>query len=166
MKDGRFSEIHTKRLFLREITEEDARTIVSLRNDPRIYRFFCSPHAITLEEHLQWYKNQYLKDLNRYDWLAFAENYPIGVFALTRMPHPSKAEVNYWLCPDSWGNGYAQEAVEALLDQTRDVWGVSVVYAVIHCENIASLRFAERMGFQKSDTKDYFYIYEKTLFSL
>ena len=157
------SEIRTKRLLLREIASGDAQTIVKLRNDPRVYRFFCSPHPITIEEHLQWYTERYLSDENRCDWLAFSENRPIGIFAMIRLEDTSKIEVNYWLYPDSWGKGYAQEAVNALIEKAKNTLSISAVCAVIHCQNTASIKFAERMGFRKMGAKDCFSFYEKRL---
>lgn len=158
-----FFEIRTKRLYLREITEQDAQTIVEMRNDPQVYRFFRAPHAVTLEEHLHWYRMKYLMQADRFDWIAFLENQPVGVFALSKQASCTKAEVNYWIRSDNWGNGYAQEAVSALLEWAKTVWGVTVVCAIIHCNNAASIRFAERMGFRKKDTNGCFFSYEKNI---
>lgn len=158
-----FPAIQTERLLLREITSEDAQTIVELRNDPRVYRFFRSPHAITVPEHMQWYTGHYLADRNRCDWLAFLDGHPIGIFALTRLDDPSTMEVNYWLCPTSWGKGYAQEAVNALTEQAKAAFQVNTIYATIHRENSASIRFAERMGFRKKNAEDIYFLYEKNL---
>ncbi|MEE3392306.1 MAG: GNAT family N-acetyltransferase [Lachnospiraceae bacterium] len=66
--------ISSPRLKLREINESDACFIVSLRSDPDIYRYFKNPHAVTLESHIKWYKDTYLPDKDRIDWIAFKEN--------------------------------------------------------------------------------------------
>ena len=52
--------IKTKRLILREIESGDAETIVRWRSDPKVYQYFRSPHALTMEEHLAWFENGYL----------------------------------------------------------------------------------------------------------
>ena len=63
--------LQTARLIMRGITEEDTRAIITLRSDPNVYKYFVSPHQITEEEHLSWFKNNYIFNEDRLDWIAF-----------------------------------------------------------------------------------------------
>ena len=107
--------ITTQRLYLRGIDEEDAAWIVKWRSDPEVYRFFKSPHRITLEEHLQWFNNNYKHNSSRYDWMCIEKDSGTraGVFGLVR--ESECAEINYILAPEAQHKGYATEAIGALI---------------------------------------------------
>ena len=55
--------------------------------------------------------------------------------------------VGYSITPEFWSNGYATEALAAVLDWLFDVKGVSRVYAQMHPENHRSARVLESCGF-------------------
>ena len=76
------AELESERLILRGITEDDAPEIVEWRSDPQAYKFFRSPHRITMDEHLAWFRNNYLSNDNRFDWMCFEKSSgsKIGVF--------------------------------------------------------------------------------------
>ncbi len=157
--------LQTAHLILRGIVEEDTQAIVVLRSDPNVYKFFVSPHQITEEEHLKWYKNYYLLNEDRIDWAALdTNNNLIGVFGVKRETTDSKeAEVSYILDPAQYGKGYASEAVSRLMQFCKEEWNCVSVTAEVHKENIRSINFAERLGFFKKDVKNVFIILKKTL---
>lgn len=157
-------ELYTPRLCLRQIREEDAPVIVQLRSDPLDYRFFRSPHRLTLAEHLQWYKENYLLNMHRFDWLAQCGDEPVGLFGLNRLPEDMAcAEVSYLIAGNRRGKGYAGEAVDALLQWSAHAWQLKQAFAEIHKENEASIRFIERMGFDYWKEEDPFLFYRKEL---
>ena len=109
---GGASRLETERLILREMTEEDAPLIVKWRSDPEVYRYFLSPRPLTAKEHLDWYKNQYLRQNNRVDWIAEekAAGKPVGVFGIKREKTGDReGEVSYLSVPECRGKGYAAE---------------------------------------------------------
>ena len=156
------SQIETERLTLRGICETDTDIIVKWRSDPEVYRYFGSPHPLTAREHERWFREIYSNDANRWDWLALEKTYkkPVGVFGLKRDGHES-VEVSYLLAPEAQHRGYAGEALESLLAWAKEYCGVRTAYANIHRDNVASLRFIERLNFQQ-ETSD-FVLYRKTL---
>ena len=157
--------LYTDRLILNDITESDAPFIVELRGDPAVYRYFISPHKITMDEHLNWYKNKYVYDCNRFDWIAFDDkNEPIGLFGVKRDCETSDiAELSYILSMKHYGNGYAEEAVERLITFCKDEWKCRKVIAEIHNENSASIRFIKRLSFVPEAKKGEFVIYGKDI---
>jgi len=58
-------------------------------------------------------------------------------------------ELGYWLCADACGHGYASEAVRALLAVAFALEGVDRVELHADTRNIASIRLAERLGFDR-----------------
>ena len=57
---------------LKEITLDDTELIVQLRSEPEVYRYFLSPHRITVSEHIKWYTEHYLSDPDRIECTASA----------------------------------------------------------------------------------------------
>jgi RimJ/RimL family protein N-acetyltransferase len=55
-------------------------------------------------------------------------------------------EIGWTLARSEWGKGYATEAARRALAYAFDVMGREKVISVIHPENAASIRVAERIG--------------------
>ena len=153
-------EIRTEHLLLRGINETDVKYIVRWRSNPDVYKYFKSAHQITVEEHLDWFSNVYLKDKNRYDWICFEKEsgHRIGVFGLYR--DGEAAEVNYLLASEAQRKGYATEAIQKLIRYASEVWNCKRVIAEIHEENARSISLVERIGFKLKSKKSLFLIYE------
>ena len=155
--------LKTARLTMRGIAEEDTNAIVVMRSNPDVYRFFVSPHQISEEEHLNWYRNGYLFDKNRIDWIAFdTTNNLIGVFGVKRENENSlEAEISYILAPEQYGKGFAAEAINRLMQFCKEEWNCTSVIAEIHNDNMDSIRFVERLGFVEEKPK--FIIFRKEI---
>ena len=160
--------IETKRLKLRNICEEDTDYIVKWRSDEKVYRYFLSPHPINVDEHLNWYKNKYVMDVNRIDWMAVDnEDEPVGVFGVKKdSSNDDTAEISYIVSPQERGKGYAEEAIGALLYFLESEWNCKYAIAEIHEENKASIHFAAKLGFQLYKKNKNFLLYRKQLSGL
>lgn len=156
--------LKTNRLTLNNISLEDTADIVAWRSDPKIYCYFLSPHPIKEEEHINWFKNRYLQDDDRCDWMAFDDkNEPVGVFGIRRECSDSvEAEVSYILAPNKKGKGYAREAVLKLIEYATKVWNTKIIIAEIHIENKDSIRFAKNLGMKITSIKGNFCTYQMT----
>ena len=155
--------LKTARLTMRGIAEEDTNAIVVMRSNPDVYRFIVSSHQITEEEHLNWFRNSYLFNKSRIDWIAFdTANNLVGVFGVKRENENSlEAEVSYMLAPEQYGKGFAAEAVNRLIQFCKEEWNCTSVIAEIHNDNLDSIRFAERLGFIEEKPK--FIIFRKEI---
>lgn len=151
--------IQTERLVLRGIDETDAEEIVKWRSDRSVYQYFKAPHAISIEEHLQWYRNRYCISENRFDWMCVAQESgkKIGVFGLVR--DGENAEINYLLAPEAQHKGYAGEAVKALVKYAADTWKEKRVIAEIHKDNTSSVALVKKLGFCLQSCEGDFVIY-------
>lgn len=153
------AELESERLILRGITEDDAPEIVEWRSDPEAYKFFRSPHRITMDEHLSWYRNNYLSNENRFDWICVdkSSGRKIGVFGAVR--DGKTAEVNYLLAPYAQHKGYASEAVKRIIEYVRSELHIKRVVAEIHRDNAPSIALAERTGFTLESESGDFLLY-------
>ena len=154
-----FKTIETERLILRGIDETDAELIVRWRSEPKVYRYFKSPHQITLKEHLNWYNNKYLINNDRFDWICIEKKSGnrIGVFGLYR--EDDVAEVNYLLAPEAQHKGYAAEAIQGLVNYAATDWNSKQVVAEIHAENQPSIALVQKLGFELISREESFVIY-------
>lgn len=158
--------ILTNRLELREVTEEDTDLIVSWRSTPSIYKYFGSARAISKEEHLEWYK-KYLQnpDIKHFIAVEIGSKKQIGVFGVKR----SEDNIEYVeissciLDLDVRGNGFAQEAINALVKYATEIWDVKKVIAIVHKENYASRKMFERCAFHLKDDTQPFYRYVRDI---
>jgi len=73
-----------------------------------------------------------------------------GWFFRSLAPHgielEAVPELGYTFSRDSWGNGYASEAAEAIYRYARAVLNLGSVCSVIHDQNAASLAVARKFG--------------------
>ena len=61
----------------------------------------------------------------------------------------TEVEISYTFLPHAWGQGYAGEAVEAVLQWIDDVLPGESVVVCTQVVNHASVRLAERLGFEE-----------------
>jgi RimJ/RimL family protein N-acetyltransferase len=59
-----------------------------------------------------------------------------------------RASTGYVLARDSWGQGYATEAVRAVVEISRNV-GLARLYALCHVDHVKSARVLEKTGFAR-----------------
>lgn len=152
-------KIQTERLTLRGINDEDDLEIVEWRSDPAVYKFFKSPHKITLKEHLAWYNNSYLLNENRFDWMCIEKSSgrKIGIFGIVR--NEDVCEVSYLLAPEAQHKGFAAEAIKGLINYAAKNWKIKKVVAEIHKNNQQSIALVMRLGFKAVSQNDPFTVY-------
>jgi len=140
--------IQTARLTLRRLALADAEAIfTAYAQDTEVTRF------------LTWRPHQRIKDTRAFirqqsaAWDAGAEftwairrkdGEVIGGIALR--PQGCKVDFGYVLARAHWGNGFAAEALQALVDWALAQAGVYRAWAVCDVENAASARVLEKVG--------------------
>lgn len=70
----------------------------------------------------------------------------IGRAGLWNPPRWPGLEVGWKLARDAWGKGYATEAGRAAIEWTWHALDVEELISIIHRDNAASIRVAERLG--------------------
>ena len=154
----------TKRCLIREIETADTEQIVLWRSDPNVYKYFKYPVKIDHNHHLKWFKDSYLPNENRIDFIAILKesNKKIGLFGINRLDNES-AELSYLLDNDYHGKGFASEIIGELEDFFSKKWGIKLFLAEIHKDNVKSIKFIEKIGYVKLESRKYFSIYGKKI---
>lgn len=150
----------TARLRFREMTDADLDDMAALLGDPEVMRFY--PASRTRAEAAEWIagnRHRYAADGHGL-WIletTGADGAPAGSFVgdcgLTwqNVNGQRRLEVGYHVRADLQGRGYATEAAAACRDAARDVLDAAELVAIVHPENVASLRVAEKIGMTHVD---------------
>jgi RimJ/RimL family protein N-acetyltransferase len=149
-----FSDVtlSTARLTLRPLAPPDADAVYAMRSDPVVQRYGSHP---------PWTEPQLAVDYIARNIQAMAtgthaqfavvrraDDAVIGTVTLYAFdPQCRRADVGYALLLSEWGQGYANEAVTALLDWGFEHLDLNRVEADIDPRNTASARALERLGF-------------------
>jgi RimJ/RimL family protein N-acetyltransferase len=140
--------LETARLVLRAPHISDAEAVASLLNDRRIAENLSRvPHPYGRDD-----AEAFIAQVNQPGGeISFLITRPddtiIGSCGIAKLDgvHP---EVGYWLGPPHWGQGYATEAVRALIDHAFGELDHLTLQAGARVSNPASRRVLEKCGFQ------------------
>lgn len=151
---GMFGEISTKRLTLRALESRDARRIFEYRSSSEVSRFQSwgtdSAHVI----------ESYIMDLGVVVPGTPGRWYQIGI---TLSPteligdcgfrvlenEPRQVEIGIALAPEYQKQGYATEALRALLDYLFVKLGKHRVYGSVDPSNLSSIKLLQRVGMRE-----------------
>jgi RimJ/RimL family protein N-acetyltransferase len=144
--------LQTPRLILRPFREEDVDLLAEPMANEDFMRFSlgvysCKQTAAFLEKILTW-QNRALP--SQFAVLSCAHNRLIGYsgFFHQEVDGTSEIEIGYRLHPNYWNKGLATEAAQAVRDHAFRDLNLSRVISLIHPENAASRRVAEKMRMQ------------------
>jgi RimJ/RimL family protein N-acetyltransferase len=154
-------ELLTKRLRLRLWRDEDLPDLRRLDRNPRFMRFLHPQGELRTEEEtvarLAWLQRDWLeRGFGR--WAV--EERESGRFvghaglAMHRL-WPGDPELGYGVDPELWGRGYGTEAAGAALAHGFETLGLERIVSLIHPQNAASIRVAERLGARQVATVDW-----------
>ena len=138
--------LETKRIALRAPRLEDAKTVAMLANDRRIAENTARiPHPYKLAD-----AEAFIGGANKADeavfLIALRDETVIGACGIVNSePAP---ELGYWLGVPYWGQGYATEALHAVIDYAFTDLAHAAVQAGARVTNPASRRVLEKCGFQ------------------
>ena len=89
-----------------------------------------------------------------WDWTIFFGDEVAGTIGLNRYDELWRScNLGYWIRTDLAGRGFATEAGRAVIDFAFDDVGLNRLELVADVDNVASLRIAEKLGFQFEGTK-------------
>lgn len=149
--------IGTDRLLLRLFKESDAPEVTRLCNNYNIYKnTLYLPYLYYKEDALIWIKDHF-ENFEEERSFEFAITDKLtgklyGAIALSNQSKFSNGELAYWIGEEYWGNGYATEAAEAVLEFAFAEKGYHKVFARYFHTNPASGRIMEKIGMKKEGT--------------
>jgi len=148
-----FPALATKRLRLRPFAERDLQGLHACFGDEGAMRYWNSPACKSEAETGRWLR--YLaKTTSPYDYLAWAvadkrSDLCIGMVNYHhREARNARLEIGYILAPGQQGRGLMTEAVAALVTYCLEDLAVHRIEALIHPDNVASIRLVERLDFR------------------
>ena len=140
----------TPRLRFREMTPEDLDLMAALLGDPAVMTYYPAPK--TRDEAAQWIAWNEANYARHGYGLWIVETHDgefLGDCGLTWQKingQDTELEVGYHIRAGRQGHGYATEAAAACRDFARDTLQAPRLVAIIHPENTASRRVAEKLG--------------------
>ena len=146
--------INTSRLSLRLISEEDVDDFYAVYSNPEVMRYWSTP-PLANKEAASNLINEIHEGFERHELLKWgialrADDKLIGSVTLFHLDFTHRrAEIGYALGRASWGNGYMQETLKAVLNYTFDVLNLHRIEADVDPRNEASVRTLERLGFRR-----------------
>ncbi len=146
--------LQTPRLSLRRHVPEDAGLLYqNFGTDAAMVRYSgWNPYATPEQarETVRRFIDNYA-DLRFYGWAIEREGRMIGTIgAYDFDPGKNQIEVGFSIERTSWGNGYAAEALRAVLEYLTAQEGIACVTAWCASDNIASKRTLEKVGMRLS----------------
>lgn len=140
------------RLTIQMMRQEHAATLVAYRNDPDVARFqdWAIPFTDEMADQLIG-EQAGLDGPANGTWVQLAvahDGTTIGDVAVGIYDEGRQAMIGYSISPAEQGNGYATEAVTAVLDALFRAPGMHRVSATIDPANLASRRVLEKLGFR------------------
>lgn len=142
--------LETKRLYLREMTQEDFPSLCKYLQDAEA--MYAYEHAFSDAEVQEWLDRQIKRycDFGFGAWAVILKETDemIGQCGLTMQDIDDKQvpEIGYLLMRSQWHKGYATEAAIACKEYAFDVLNKNEVYSIIRDTNIASQNVAKRNG--------------------
>jgi RimJ/RimL family protein N-acetyltransferase len=147
-RDRSIPVLETKRLILRAPRLEDAKAVAVLANDRRIAENTARiPHPYKLAD-----AQSFIAGANTPEgeavFLVTARDGTIMGACGVAMPESQAPELGYWLGVAYWGEGYATEALHAVIDYAFGEFEHTALHAGARVTNPASRRVLEKCGFQ------------------
>ena len=160
-----FSPIRTERLLIRPFQEGDLAAYFDRRNDPDVARYqdWELPYPMERAEKVVSAVAAMDGPQDEHWWMAVVCD-PVtgeifGDVGAELSWQGRTAEVGYTFAKEHWGQGYATEALEALVAYLFDEIDVTRVCGMLHPDNPASAMVLERTGLLfEGETKSSFWV--------
>lgn len=139
----------TERLRFRPMTLDDLDSMAALLGDPGVMTYYPAPKSRhEAQAWIEWNERNYAEHGFGLWIMETRDGEFVGDCGLTwqQVNGRRELEVGYHVRADLQGHGYATEAAAACRDFARDVVGATTLVAIIHPDNAASARVAQKIG--------------------
>lgn len=132
---------------LRRARDDDAPRLLEWRNDTEAVRFSVSGRPVTSEEHQRWFTQQRV-GAGQHGFLRVAEEggNPVGQVRIDISG--DVGVVSIAVAAERRGRGIGSEMLRAMVAEVSDAGTVRILRAVLHPDNVPSLRAFEAVGFR------------------
>lgn len=162
--------LSTDRLLLREWQPQDVDGYAALMADPEVARYIGG----VMDRPESWRSmamhagHWMLRGYGQWAVERVSDGEFLGRVGLFSPEGWLGLEIGWALARHAWGNGYATEAAISVMRWTWEVLDTRTLISVIHPENAASMRVAERLGMRwdrsvnlRDDLVDSVYVIER-----
>ncbi|AMR02654.1 MULTISPECIES: GNAT family N-acetyltransferase [Bacillus] len=146
------TELHTQRLYLRQMKASDSLSMFKIWSDPDITKFMNISNFT--DESQAKDMIQFLNELAqnnkaiRFTIIEKESNHIIGSCGYNSLDFEnSKTEIGYDISKKFWGKGYAPEAISSLLDYAFTHLKLYRVEAKVEPANVNSIKVLEKLNF-------------------
>ena len=147
-------KLQTERLVLRDLAIVDWAVLHRLRTDPQVTQYMDYLKSSTPAETWTWVYET-MDHNSRTPRLSYnlvivrkTDQHLLGWIGIGQASRPAFGDLDfgYALLPEYWRQGYAAEALGALLDYAFTHLGARKIYGECHPQNRASVRVMEKVG--------------------
>ncbi|WP_374967127.1 GNAT family N-acetyltransferase [Lysinibacillus sp. RS5] len=149
-----FPVLDTERLMLRELKINDAQAILNCFSNPDVLRHY-GQNPLTSLDQVKHIINNFSKNYDEKRGIKWGielkgQEGIIGTIGFQEWStEHSRAEISYALFPESWGKGYAMEAVNRVISFGFQEMDLVRIGAIVFTENDASNKLLTKVGFEK-----------------
>jgi len=147
-----FPILETKRLVLRKVTKDDAKSILKYLSDEEVMKYYGLEPFKSINDALDeisWYQSIYSNKTGiRWGITLREQGVVIGTCGFHKLVSQHfRTEIGFELSKEQWGKGIALEAVEAIIKYGFEHMNVQRIEALIEPPNLSSQKLVEKMGF-------------------
>jgi [ribosomal protein S5]-alanine N-acetyltransferase len=140
----------TRRLYFRLLRDDDLELVFRQFSDPEMCRYFSEPPIDRAEAKrtIEMFSDPDHKPFLRYGFFEHDSRAFVGTCGFHHLDAEARqAELGYDVWRGYWRQGFATEAVNALVDICFRQLDVDLLYVLIHPDNEGSLNTARKGGF-------------------
>ncbi len=148
--------LETDRLYLREITPDDAHHAYLLNSDPEVIKYTGDPPFDSVEaarEFLENYSDYRNYGYGRWAVIRKADNEFLGWCGLKF--HEHEIDLGFRFFKKYWNNGYATEAAVACIKYGLETLNMKTIVGRAMAENLASINVLKKTGMQYEGNFDF-----------
>ncbi|ASS49709.1 MAG: hypothetical protein A3D31_09015 [Candidatus Fluviicola riflensis] len=143
----------TERLILRKVTVEDADFLLELFNTPSWLQYIGDRNIHTVEEAAEYIANGPLPFYAKHGFGSYClelrdSGKRIGMCGLYKRDNLNYYDLGFALLPEFEGKGYAREACEFVIEESREALKLQSLLAITDKSNLRSIQLLERLGFE------------------
>lgn len=141
--------LETNRLYLREMTPEDAENAYLLNLDPDVIKYTGDVPFESIDEARNFLENyDHYKKYGFGRWAVIEKNEDrfVGWCGLKYTAESDEFDIGFRFSKTNWNKGYATEAALACLDLGFSKYGMTEIVGRAMVENKASIRVLEKIG--------------------
>ncbi|HTU10098.1 MAG TPA: GNAT family N-acetyltransferase [Allosphingosinicella sp.] len=138
--------LRTGRLVLRPARPDDVDAFHAIMRDPRAMRYWSTPPHATLDQTREWVAAMAERSAGTcHDFVVELDGRAVGKAGCFKLP-----EIGYILHPGIWGQGYASEAMTAVIAHVFATSEIDALVADVDPRNEGSIGLLLRLGFAET----------------